>query len=77
MYSLNAKNSKYFLIYLLAWIGSAVFLSHEADNFEKRMDSGFLTGIFTLNIICYTNLIFKMKLVYKFIDSADKIVEQS
>lgn len=77
MYPLNATNSKNCLIYLLACICSIVFLFHEANSIEERVDGGFLAGLLILNMICYTHLNFKMKLVYNFFDSANKIVEQS
>lgn len=73
----NARNSKNCLIFLVACICSIVFLFHEASSVEERMESGFLTGLTILNLMCFINLIFKMKLVYNYFDNAEKIVEQS
>lgn len=73
----NPKNLKNCLIFLIACVCSIAFLFHEANDVEERMESGFLTGLTLLNIICFTNLIFKTKLVYSYFDNAEKIVEQS
>lgn len=41
------------------------------------MDGGFLTAVSILTLICYIILTFEMKKLFEYIDSAEKIVEQS
>lgn len=70
-------NAIYLLIYLLTCIFLSIFLFYEANNIEEYMDGGFLLTISISIMFCYTILLVKMEKIFNYIDSAEKIVEQS
>lgn len=70
-------NAIYLLIYLLTCIFLSIFLFYEANNIEEYMDGGFLLTISISIMFCYTILLVKMEKIFDYIDSAEKIVEQS
>lgn len=65
------------LFYLMNCILLSIFLVHEANSTEEYMGGGFLTAVSILTLICYIILTFEMKKLFEYIDSAEKIVEQS